>query len=234
VVSLDDEGRSDFQRLNTASVAVNLTFAAFDVLYADGRDQRKTPLEERKSLLERLIREDGDLVLYSKHVLGKGKALHAQAQRKSLEGIVGKRRASSYVERGTRDWVKIKAQQEQEFVIGGWTEPRGSRKGFGALLLGAYEGKKLRYVGHVGTGFSVKLIAEIKKRLDGLARATSPFVNDVDANTPAHFVKPELVAEVRFTEWTVDRYLRHPAFLGMRLDKNAKDVTIELPEAAPS
>ncbi len=229
IVSLDSKGRSDFQRLQESQKSGgDLTYVAFDVLYADGRDQRKTPLEERKALLERLIRDDA-LVLYSKHVIGKGKQLFAQAQRNHLEGIIAKKRGSTYVERRTRDWLKIKAQFEQEFVIGGWTDPRGSRKGFGSLLIGAYDGKKLRFVGNVGTGFSAKLIAEIAKKLDARARVSSPFANDVVANAPVHWVKPDLVCEVRFTEWTRDGYLRHPAFLGLREDKDAKDVIVETP-----
>ncbi len=130
--------------------------------------------------------------MYSKHVLGKGKALFTQAKRNHLEGIIGKKRSSTYVGRRTRDWVKIKAQLEQEFVVGGWTDPRGSRKGFGSLLLGAYDGKDLRFVGAVGTGFSVKRIAELAKQLKALAREKSPFVNEVIANSGVHFVKPQL------------------------------------------
>ncbi|MEO9171015.1 MAG: non-homologous end-joining DNA ligase [Candidatus Aquilonibacter sp.] len=230
IVSLDAKGKSDFQRLQEyAQHEHQLTYAAFDVLYADGKDQRDLPLEARKELLERLIRDNG-LAMYSKHIVGKGATLFAQAKRSGLEGIIGKRRDSRYVGKRTRDWVKIKAQLEQEFVIGGWTEPRGSRAGFGALLLGAYHGKSLRYVGHVGTGFSVKRIVDLKKRLEKIARKTSPFVNDIEANTTAHWVKPELVAQVRFAEWTRDLVLRHPAFLGLRADKAAKDVVLELPE----
>src|SRR6185503_7870179 len=117
-----------------------------DLLYADGRDRRKEPLEERKELLRRCIADDG-LVMYSKHVVGKGLALFEQVKAAELEGIVAKKRGSAYVERRSRDWLKIKAQNEQEFVVGGWTEPQGSRSGFGALLLGAYVGKKFRFVG---------------------------------------------------------------------------------------
>ncbi len=229
IVSLDSKGRSDFQRLQEyAQHGHDLTYAAFDVIYADGRDQRKEPLEARKALLERLIRND-ERVLYSKHVVGTGKALFEQAKQNELEGIIGKKRESLYIERRTRDWVKIKAQHEQEFVIGGWTDPRGSRKGFGSLLLGAYDGKALRFVGSVGTGFSVKLIGEIMKKLERLSCSTSPFANAVVANAPKHWVKPELVAEVRFAEWTRDGFLRQPAFLGLRMDKDPEDVIIERP-----
>ncbi len=229
IVSLDEKGRSDFSRLQEyPDNHAALTFVAFDLLYADGRDLRKTPLEERKALLEKIIADDG-IVLYSKHVIGKGKALFAQAKKNHLEGIMGKKRGSSYYERRTRDWVKIKAQLNEEFVIGGWTDPRGSRTGFGALLLGAYKGKELHFVGSVGTGFSAKRIGDIMRKLERLPRATSPFVNEVEANAGIHWVKPELVAEVRFTEWTRDRRLRQPAFLGLRTDKPAKSVGFELP-----
>ncbi len=228
IVSLDKQGRSDFQRLQYyGKERVPLTYVAFDVLYADGQDLRKRPLEERKALLERLI-ADETLVMFSKHIVGKGTKLYAQAQANGLEGIIAKKRASTYQERRSRDWLKIKAQFEQEFVIGGWTEPKGSRSGFGALLLGVYEGKKLRYVGSVGTGFSSKLLGEIYARLKKLERKTSPFDNDVIANAPVHFTKPELVAAVRFAEWTRDRYLRQPAYLGLREDKDPKDVVAEL------
>jgi bifunctional non-homologous end joining protein LigD len=230
IVSLDAEGRSEFQRLQESqNKSAVLTFAAFDLLYADGRDLRKTPLEERKALLERLIADD-EIVLYSKHVIGKGTSLFAVAQKRDLEGIVGKKRASLYQERRSRDWVKIKAQLKSEFVIGGWTDPRGSREGFGALLLGAYDGSAFRYVGHVGTGFSAKVLRELHGHLVRLARKTSPFDTPVEGNVQAHWVKPELVVEVRFTEWTRDLLLRHPAYLGLRPDKAAATVTLELPQ----
>jgi len=238
IVSLDKDGRSSFQRLQESlnsrrssarkTPRAPLTFAAFDLLYADGRDLRKEPLEERKARLERAI-SDRDLVLYSKHVTGKGCALYKQAEQKNLEGIIGKRRDSAYREGRTRDWVKIKAQQEQEFVIGGYTEPRGSRTGFGSLLLGLYDGAKLYYVGHVGTGFDTKLLQSLTAQLKKIERKTSPFVNSVDANTKPHFVEPKLVGEVRFTEWTRDGLLRQPAFLGLRVDKKPKECVRERP-----
>lgn len=229
IVSLDAEGRSSFQRLQESQKKpAGLTYAAFDLLYADGTDLRSKPLEERKALLERLIRSD-DLVLYSKHILGKGTALYDVAQKQQLEGIIGKRRDSTYQERRSRDWVKIKTGHEQEFVVGGWTEPKGSRSGFGALLLGVYHKGTLRYVGSVGTGFTVKMLGDLSKRLRAIERKTSPFVNAVDANAPKHWVSPELVVEVRFSEWTRDGYLRQPAYLGLRADKPAKDVVAEFP-----
>lgn len=230
IVSLDAKGRPDFGRLqDAAQTKAQLTYVAFDVMYADGRDQRKVPLVQRKALLERLIADD-DLVLYSKHIVGKGKALFKQAAANHLEGIIGKKADSLYEERRSRNWVKIKAQCEAEFVICGWTEPRGSRTGFGSLLLGAYDGKALRFVGAVGTGFTLKRIGEIMKLLKPLARATSPFSNEVDAVTDAHWVKPVLIAQVRFTEWTRDHILRQPAFLGLRSDKDPRDVVLEIPE----
>jgi bifunctional non-homologous end joining protein LigD len=227
IVSLDAKGRSDFQRLQYyGKERVPLTFVAFDLLYADGKDLRKLPLEERKAQLERSI-NDETLVLYSKHIVGRGVSLYEQAKRNDLEGIIAKKRGSTYQERRSRDWLKIKAQFEQEFVVGGWTEPKGSRKGFGALLLGVYEGKSLRYVGSVGTGFSGKLLAELYARLQKLERKTSPFANDVEANAPVHWAKPVLVAAVRFAEWTRENYLRQPAYLGLREDKDPKDVVAE-------
>jgi bifunctional non-homologous end joining protein LigD len=238
IVSLDSQGRSSFQRLQEslnsrrssgrAKKSGGLTFAAFDVLYADGRDLRKTPLEERKAILERCI-ADPDLVLYSKHVVRKGCALFAQAEHRNLEGIIGKRRDSLYEQRRTRDWVKIKAQLVQECVIGGFTEPRGSRTGFGSLLLGLYDRGKLIYVGHAGTGFNTKTLASLTADLKKIERKSSPFANGVDANTKPHWVKPEMVAEIRFTEWTRDGYMRQPAFLGLRVDKDPKNCVRERP-----
>ncbi len=231
IVSLDARGRSDFSRLQQhGTTPAQLTFAAFDLLYANGRDLRKLRLEERKHVLEGLIREDS-VVLYSKHVVGTGIALYERAAHNHLEGIIAKKRSSAYREGRTRDWYKIKALEEQEFVIGGWTEPRAGRHGFGALLLGVYHGKDLEYVGHVGTGFTARALADLSKQLHNIERKTSPFADAVRANTPAHFVKPELVAQVRFSEWTHEGHLRQPAYLGLRLDKDARDVRKEVAKA---
>ena len=240
IVSLDEKGRSSFQRLQGSfnrhqpsarskrTEGFPLTFVAFDCLYADGRDLRKLPLEDRKAILEPLI-SDTKLVLYSKHILERGCALFAQAQSQQLEGIIGKKRDSTYQERRSRDWVKIKAQLVLECVIGGYTEPRGSRKGFGSLLLGLYEGKTLNYVGHAGTGFDAKKLASMTEQMRALEIEMSPFAQKVPANTRAHWIKPQLVAQIRFTEWTNDGLMRHPAFLGLRADKKPTDCVRERP-----
>jgi bifunctional non-homologous end joining protein LigD len=240
VVMLDEHGHSSFQALQSRdkrfakgkpTSETGVTFVAFDLLYADGRNMRDEPLEERKRLLESLI-VPNHRVMYSKHVIGKGTQLYELVESQGIEGIVAKRRQSPYRGTRSREWLKIKAAKRQEFVIGGWTEPRGSRKGFGALLLGVYEGKKLVYSGHVGTGFDAKLLAGITQELQANATETSPFAVTPKANTPAHFVKPKLVAEIKFTEWTHDALLRHPVFLGLRSDKKATSVVREREIAA--
>ena len=237
IVALDAEGRSSFQRLQNriASKGVSrgtgggdITFAAFDVLFADGRDVRDLPLEERKDILESLIVER-HRVIYSKHVIGDGKKLFALAEKRGLEGIMAKRRDAPYESgRRTRTWLKIKTHKRQEFVVGGFTEPGGSRKGFGALIVGYYKKGKLIYAGHVGTGFNAQLLGTLSKRLKTLERKSSPFTTPVPRSTGApHWISPELVCEVRFTEWTDEGYLRHPAFLGLRVDKDPTSVVRE-------
>jgi len=167
-------------------------------------------------------------VMYSKHIATKGTELFAFAQEHGLEGIVGKRTGSPYRSTRSREWIKIKAIRRQEFVIGGWTEPRGARSGFGALLLGIYDGTALTYAGHVGTGFDGAKLGAISKQLRALARDRSPFEGDLPrTNAKAHFVEPTLVAEIAFAEWTRDGHLRQPVFVGLRPDKRAKDVVRE-------
>jgi bifunctional non-homologous end joining protein LigD len=221
---LDDRGRSSFQALQRSEAA--LTFVAFDLIYAGGRDVRALPLLERKQQLEALV-VDGHGVLYSKHVAGSGTAFFAVAKREGLEGIVAKRAASPYRGTRSRDWLKIKAKHEEEFVVGGWTEPKGSRGHFGALLLGYHRAGKLVFAGQVGTGFTQQLLREIGAELAKRERKTSPFAALPALKPAPHFVKPELVAQVAFAEWTDDGLLRQPVFLGLRDDKAARDVTRE-------
>ncbi len=232
---IDERGRSSFQALQSRDKRfagdktpskTPVTFVAFDCMYADGRDLRAEPLEDRKTLLEKLIVPDHG-VMYSKHVIGAGKKLYAFAAQEHLEGIIGKERASPYRSTRSREWVKIKAKRRQEFVVGGWTEPRGSRMAFGALLLGVYDGEKLMYAGHVGTGFDQVKLRAIGKQLKALETGASPFAFTPKTNTKAHWVEPSLVAEIEFAEWTRDAILRQAVFVGLRSDKNATDVVRE-------
>jgi bifunctional non-homologous end joining protein LigD len=206
----------------------DLTYVAFDLLYADGRDLRALPLEERKAKLAALIVADRG-VLYSQHIERTGTAFFELAKREGLEGIMAKRRDSPYRATRSREWVKIKAKHEQEFVVGGWTDPKGSRSAFGALLLGVYDGDALTYVGNVGTGFDATLLHDIGKRLAARARVTSPFAALPRLRPAPHFVTPDLVAQIAFAEWTEDGMLRQPVFLGLRVDKAAREVVREVP-----
>lgn len=237
LVSLDRYGRSSFQRLqprlNRRSAdpalerSVPVTYVIFDLLYAGTRDLRAARLEDRKARLQHLLRDGAAQVMLSKHVDGAGKRLFAFARQHKLEGIIAKRRDSPYLERRARTWLKIKTHLEQEVVIGGWTEPRGSRERFGALLLGVYERGALRYVGHVGTGFDSQTLERVMRALKPLEIRRSPFATEPPSNSPAHWVRPVKVAEVKFGEWTKDGIMRQPVFVGLRDDKAAKDVVRE-------
>jgi len=242
IVALDDRGQPSFQLLQArmgltkprdveaAMARVPVRAVIFDVLAVEGHDLRKVPLVRRKALLARVVPPRA-VVYRSDHVPEHGEAFFEAATELKLEGIVGKKLSSIYSGRRTPDWVKIKCQRHQEFVIGGWTEPQGSRARFGALHVGFYEHGKLIYATKVGTGFDQRLLDDIARRLEPLARATSPF----DAGTPKgrehHWVEPRLVCEVRFTEWTREGGLRHPTFLGMREDRKPTEVVREEPRA---
>jgi bifunctional non-homologous end joining protein LigD len=232
VVSLDAKGRSSFQALQNALSAINTSetiYYAFDLPYLNGYDLRRVKLEERKALLKRLVPEEG-IIRYSEHFHVEGAKFIAEVCGLGLEGMVSKRSDSIY--EGTRGsaWLKLKCARQQEFVVGGFTDPEGSRHGFGALLLGVYDGEgKLRYAGKVGTGFNQAQLAKMRRTLDGLVQQTPPFVNPpqgIEARR-AHWVKPELVAQVTFTEWTHDDIVRNAAFQGLRDDKRARDVVRE-------
>jgi bifunctional non-homologous end joining protein LigD len=241
IVSLDGSGHSSFQRLQNHlnhvenGSSANLAYVAFDVLYAKGEDQRQKPLEERKVILESIVKKGARRVLYSAHVVGRGKDLFAAASQKGLEGIIGKRRSSPYVEKRTHDWVKIKAQKTQECVIGGYTDPQGARTGFGSLHVGLYDASgQLAYVGNVGTGFSREVASQLLDKMKPLATATCPFVKRPAKHVrDSHWIAPKLVAQVRFSEWTDDGRMRHPAFLGLRLDKKPRECVREIADARP-
>ena len=197
-------------------------FAVFDVLYANGDDFRKKVLSARREALERLVRPCSRLLL-SARLAHDGIMAFQIASKRGLEGIVGKNLSSAYLEGRSTEWLKVKAHQEDEFVIGGFTEPAGSRNYFGALLLGVYIHGKLRYVGKVGTGFDEDTLETLHRKFHGLIRATSPFSSEVH-EPAATFLSPRLVAQVSFTERTKDGKLRHPVYLGLRDDKSAKEV----------
>ncbi len=242
IVALDERGVPSFQRLQArmgltrpgdvaqAMGAVPVEAVFFDCLALEGHDLRRLPLTARKACLERVLPPQG-VTRYGDHVKGSVPALLEAAAEARLEGVVAKRAASIYAAGRSDAWRKLKVQRRQEFVIGGYTDPQGSRARFGALHIGVYEGDRLAYVSKVGTGFDDAELERLWGRLASLRRDTSPF----DAGTPGgrghHWVEPRLVCEVRFTEWTRDGGLRHPAYLGLRDDKRPEECRRETPDA---
>ena len=230
VVAFDKAGVSRFQLLQRG---LSQAFAVFDCLYRNGRDLRRAPLEERRSEVAAALARAPKTLFVSKRIAGNGLAAYRLAKKRGFEGLVAKDAASPYEERRSTKWLKVKVHQEDEFVIGGYTPPRGARSHLGALLLGAHEGKALRYVGKVGTGFSEKTLGELAKTLAPLERKTAPFVN-APREKGAVWLEPVLVAQISFQEWTAEGKLRQPVFLGIRDDKAAKDVKMPVAvEPAP-
>ena len=207
---------------------VAVYYYLFDILHLHGHGLDRLPLRARKALLKDAVAFE-DPLRYTAHRNRDGEAYYAEACQKGWEGVIAKRAESEYRHSRSTDWLKFKCAKGQELVIGGFTEPHGSRIGFGALLVGYYEEDKLRYAGKVGTGYDDQFLDEFRTRLDDLARKTSPFADEVDEKEVT-WVSPELVGEFGFTEWTGDGKLRHPRFLGLRRDKAAGDVVRETPE----
>lgn len=237
VVVFDERGVSDFGRLQRHlkdGRAGDLTYVVFDLLFQDGEDLRDLPLSDRKRRLRRLLGRGGkalrEVVRYGDHIDGRGGAVYEEACLQELKGVVSKRAGDPYPGRRTRSWLKSKCAHSQEFVVGGFTEPAGSRAGLGALLVGVYEEEgALHYTGRVGTGFDERALTRLRKRLDALEQGAAPFA-DPPRGAQArgvHWTAPELVAEVRFSEWTDDGRLRHPVFEGLREDKSAVEVRRE-------
>lgn len=225
------DGRTSFQALqNTAAGRTRLVYFVFDLLRLRGERLHDLPLDQRKARLKQLVgsRKTGR-IRYSEHITGRGDVFFAQACRASLEGIVSKRRDQPHRAGRHGGWLKTKCSQRQEFVIGGFTDPEGTRAGLGALLIGYYEGNRLICCGKVGTGFTHKVAVELRASLDRLAQKTCPFtpLPPRPLARSAHWVKPDLVCEVVFTEWTTDGNLRHPSFQGLRKDKKPHDVRKE-------
>ena len=198
----------------------------FDLLYLDGYDTRRVPLRYRKEVLRNTFEYKGSL-RFTEHRETQGEAYYRKACRLGWEGVIAKDGDSEYVSRRTRDWLKFKCSKAQEFVIGGYTEPRGSRIGFGALLLGYHRGRKLVCAGKVGTGFDRDTLHRLGRKLAQLKTPFSPFAGDGLPRRGVHWVKPRLVAQVAFTEWTREGKLRHPRFLGLRDDKRPEEVVRE-------
>jgi len=241
VVALDAEGKASFSLMQqrtgfrpggkraVGNADVPVLYYAFDLLYLDGYDWRRVPLEERKRKLESLVLT-GNAVHYSDHYEERGKALFEIARQRGLEGIVGKRRSSYYEERRSSDWLKIKIRRRIECVIGGFTEPEGSREHFGSLVLGLYDKQaRLIHVGQAGSGFNQKSLGEISKVLKKSETSKNPFFGEVEALRKVSWVKPKLVAEIEFAEWTGGTSdgsgpkMRAPVFLGLRDDKDPKE-----------
>lgn len=211
------------------ATGVDVAYYIFDILHLDGYDVRALPLTSRKKLLRSTVRARRPLRLVS-HRARDGEAYFAEmCARPGWEGVVAKRANGPYIGSRSKDWLKFKCSNEQEFVIGGFTDPQGSRVGFGALLVGYYENDELRYAGKVGTGYDAALLRELRARLDKEEVDDPPFSDRGIARRAAHWVKPELVAQVGFSEWTADGRLRHPRFLGLRRDKAARSVVRERP-----
>jgi bifunctional non-homologous end joining protein LigD len=228
LVALDKEGVSHFQLLQNAHRReAKLQYCAFDLMFLDGEDLRGITLLERKKRLKAILPRH-KLIAFSVHRKTLGTKFFEEAERQGLEGIMAKRADSKY-ESGARtdDWLKIKTSKRQEVVIAGFTAPRRTRPFFGALTLALREKKGWRYIGHVGTGFSHETLEELYGKLIKLKAAKSPFAAKVRDEAVTTWVKPKLVAEVKFTEWTTKGEMRHPVYLGLRTDKRAADVVCE-------
>lgn len=226
IVVEDEEGRSRFQWLQYYMENPGrgrLKCYVFDILYFNGFDLTPLELLQRKRILEALLPKTEDII-YSGHIVGKGTKALKEAEKRGAEGLIAKKIASRYqINKRSKDWLKIKITKEQEMVIGGYTEPKGSRQGFGSLLLGYYENGKFVYSGKCGTGFNEESLKDMYAKLKTLETDTSPFAVK-PKERGAHWVKPEMVAQIKYTEWTETNSLRHPVFLALRNDKDPKDV----------
>jgi len=230
VVAFDRKGVSRFQLLQ--NMAEDLHYAVFDCLYVDGRDLRAEPLRVRRAELEKVLGKPAGkqpTLFSSARLAENGLKAYEIAKRKAYEGVLAKDESSAYVAGRSTKWLKFKVKQEDEFVIAGYTAPAGARERFGALLLAAYDGDRLRYAGKVGTGFSRETLERLYRKFQPLIRAKPPDLVDPPRERGITWLAPRLVAQIAYGEWTNDRKLRQPVFLGLRDDKSADEVT--LPEA---
>jgi bifunctional non-homologous end joining protein LigD len=244
ICALDEEGRPSFslmqqrsgfteggKRLGAAKRSIKIVYYAFDLLYLDGYLLFRVDLEQRKELLAGQIAAS-DRVRYSEH-FDDGLKLYEAAQSRGLEGIVAKRRKGCYLQKRSREWLKMKITRRQECVIGGYTDPKGAREHFGSIVLGLHDDQgRLIHVGNAGTGFNEENATDLWRRMKKLETDKNPFFNQVEASRRVHFLKPELVAEIKFTEWTHERKMRAPVFLGLRFDKSPRECGFEAPASA--
>jgi bifunctional non-homologous end joining protein LigD len=226
------DGRTSFQALQGSFGRrdANIVYYVFDLLELDGEDLTSLPLEERKARLKKLVGTKNPTLRYSDHVIGSGAKFFELACTQGLEGIVSKKRDKPYAPGRGKTWVKTKCLLRQELVIGGFTDPEGSRSGVGALLVGYHDKGRFVYAGKVGTGFSMKMLGELRRALEPHERAACPFTPEPAralTGPKRHWVAPVLVAEIAFSEWTNDGRLRHPSFQGLRSDKPAAEVVRE-------
>jgi len=236
IVALDEQGMPRFQLLQprvgrkSGIEALRgkgqIVYFVFDVLYFNGYDLMQCELIERKAALERIVRP-ASFVRVSEHIEGDGKEFFKEIEKFHLEGMIAKHANSEYVQKRSTDWLKIKTVQRSEVVIGGYTKPRGLRSHFGALVVGLYRGDKIHYVAHTGGGFNQMMLTKVYKLLQPLKTDECPFVVKPKTNEPVQWVKPKLVAEVKFSEWTADEHMRHPIFIGLREDKKPEDCRFE-------
>ncbi len=245
IVALDEQGRSSFslmqqrtgvgeggRRIRRTRDDIPVVYYVFDLLYLDGYNLMQVDLEERKRLLQSILIPN-DVIRYSDHYVGNGTALFQAAAQRGLEGIVAKRRASCYLQKRSREWLKIKIVKRQECVIGGYTDPRGSRENFGSVVLGLYDDRgRMIPVGQAGSGFTADTHAAMWKRLHALETNRSPFFGKVESDRRVHYVKPELVAEIKFAEWTHEGQsgaikMRAPVYEGLRFDKKPEECKLE-------
>ena len=228
ICALDPQGIPRFQMLQRkgGSRRPPIVYFVFDLLYVDGHDLTACTVVERKAKLAEIIKP-ANIIKFSDHIEGDGKAFFHEIEKFHLEGMMAKRANSKYVQKRSSDWLKIKTVMRQEVVVGGYTQPRGTRSFFGSLVCGLYRDNQLHYVAHIGGGFNEKLLASIYKLMQRFKSDQSPFLSVPKTNEPVQWLKPRLVAEVKFSEWTADNRLRHPVFVGLREDKDPKDCRFE-------
>lgn len=220
IIVFDAHNVSRFQLLQQGKGEVQ--YAVFDCLYKDGKDLRREALSARRRVLEQVL-TSGPVVSIARRLAEDGIKAFEKAAERGLEGVIGKDCSAPYREGRSTAWLKVKINQQEEFVIGGFTQPEGSRRHFGALLLGEFRGHELQYVGKVGTGFNEQILSSLHKKMKRLTRGTSSFSSGTEEKG-ATFILPRLVAQIGFTERTKDGKLRHPVYLGLRDDKTAREV----------